>query len=101
MDAFVDLFCKIAKKCSRTKGQLNLELIYEVIISPKMQTWNYKNICPTKQTRIVAKKKTAYTHQKITKKMCYDPCLYGRAEILEIFGFNFGRNDDLMNSFWI
>jgi hypothetical protein len=42
-----------------------------------MQTKNYKDFCPTKQTRIVAKK-TAYSHQKITKKMCNDPCLYGR-----------------------
>ena len=31
----------------------------------------------------------------------YDPCLFGRAEILVILGLNFGRNDDLMNSFWI
>ena len=38
---------------------LNSELIYEVIISPKMQT--SKDFCPTKQTRNVAKK-TAYTH---------------------------------------
>jgi hypothetical protein len=38
------------------KGQLNSEWIYEVIVSPKMQTKNYKDFCPTKQTRIVAKK---------------------------------------------
>ena len=38
------------------KGQLNSEWIYEVIISPKMQTKNYKDCCPTKQTRVVAKK---------------------------------------------
>ena len=31
----------------------------------------------------------------------YDPCLFGRAEILVIFGLHFGRNDDLINSFWI
>ena len=43
------------------KGQLNSEWIYEVIVSPKMQ--NYKDFCPTKQTRIVAKT-TTYTHQK-------------------------------------
>ena len=49
-----------------TKGQLNSEWIYEVIVSPKIQTKNYKDFCPTKQTRIVTKK-TAYTHQKITK----------------------------------
>ena len=48
-----------------SKDQLNSEWIYEVIVSPKMQT---KDFCPTKQTRIVAKK-TASTHQKITKKV--------------------------------
>ena len=46
-----------------------------------------------------SQKKTAYIHQKITKKN--DPCLYGRAEILVIFRFHFGRNDDLINSFLI
>ena len=28
------------------KGQLNSEWIYEVIISPKMPTKNYKDFCP-------------------------------------------------------
>ena len=37
--------------------------------------------------------------QKNHKKKCYDPCLFGRAEILVIFGLHFGRNDDLINSF--
>ena len=37
-----------------TKGQLNSKWIYEVIVSHKMQTKNYKDFCPTKQTRIVA-----------------------------------------------
>ena len=37
-----------------SKGQLNSEWIYEVIVSPKMQTKNYKDFCPTIQTRIVA-----------------------------------------------
>ena len=36
------------------KGQLNSEWIYEVIVSPKMQTKNYKDFCPTKKARIVA-----------------------------------------------
>ena len=27
-------------------GQLNSEWIYEVIVSPKMQTKNYKDFCP-------------------------------------------------------
>ena len=31
----------------------------------------------------------------------YDPCLFGREEILVIFGLHFGRNDDLINWFWI
>jgi hypothetical protein len=29
----------------------------------------------------------------------YDPCLFGRAEILVNLGLHFGRNDDLINSF--
>ena len=28
----------------------------------------------------------------------YNPCLFGRAEILVMFGWHFGRNDDLINS---
>ena len=55
------------------KGQLNSEWIYEVIVSPKMQAKKYKEFCPTKQTRIVAKNKPAYNHQTITKKKFYDP----------------------------
>ena len=82
------------------KGQLNSEWIYEGIVSPKMQIKNYKDFCPTKQTRIIAKK-TAYITKKSPKKKCYDPCLFGRAEILVIFGLHFGRNDDIINSFWI
>ena len=42
------------KVCVGCKGQLNSEWIDEVIVSPKMQTKNYKDFCPTKQTRIVA-----------------------------------------------
>ena len=41
-------------KYVQQKGQLNSELIYEVIVSSKMQTKNYKDFCPTKQTRILA-----------------------------------------------
>ena len=66
-------------------------------VSPKIQTKNYKDFCPTKQTRIVAKKLPTLA-KKLTKKF-YDPCLYGRAEILVIFGLHFGRNDELINSF--
>ena len=55
-----------------SKGKLNSEWIYEVIVSPKMPTKNFKDFCPTKQKRIIAKKTAytpdCYTHQKITKK---------------------------------
>ena len=30
-----------------SKGQLNSEWIYEVIVSPKMPTKNYQDFCPT------------------------------------------------------
>ena len=54
-----------------SKGQLNSEWFYEVIVSPKMPSKNYQDVCP-------------------------GSLLQGRAEILEIFGLNFGRNDDLI-----
>ena len=56
------------------KGQLNSELSRlnnDVIVCPKMPTKNFKDFCP------------------------------GRVEILKIFGWHYGRNDDLINSFWI
>ena len=56
------------------KGQLNSELIYEIIVSPKMPTKNWKDFFP-------------------------GSLLKGRAEIFQIFGWNFGRKDDLINSF--
>ena len=64
------------------KGQLNSEWIYQVIFSPKMQTKNNKDFSPTKQTRIVAKK-TAYTHQKITKTVLWSLflCILGETLI--------------------
>ena len=63
-----------------------------------MPTKIFSDFCPTKQTKIVAKK-NAYTHQKVTKKECYNARLFGRAEIWKKFGWHFGRNDDLINSF--
>ena len=63
------------KKILLFKGQLNSEWIYEVIVSPKVPTKNCKDFCP-------------------------GSLLEGRAEILQIFGWHFGRNDDLINSFW-
>ena len=51
-----------------TKGQLNSECIYEVIVSPKMQTLKSQGFLPY-QTNKDRSQKNAYTHQKITKKM--------------------------------
>ena len=74
------------------KGQLNSELIYEAIVSPKMQTKNYKNFCPTKQTRIVALFLGDFL-VSVGSIFGYDPCLFGSAEILVILGLYFGRKD--------
>ena len=82
------------------KGQLNSEWIYEVIVSSKMQTQNYKDFYPTIQTRIVALFFGEFL-VIVGSFFSYDPCLFGRAEILVIFGLHFGRNDDIINSFWI
>ena len=64
---FIDYLEKIV-----VKGQLNSEWIYEIIVSPKVQTKNLKDFCP-------------------------GSLLKGRVEILQIFGWHFGRNDDIIN----
>ena len=56
------------------KGQLISE--WKVIVSPKMWTKYLKDFCP------------AFLENS-------------RTEILQIFGSDFGRKDDLINSFWI
>jgi hypothetical protein len=63
-----------------------------------MQTKNYKNFCPAKQTRIVA---FIFGDLLVSVGIYfgYDPCLFGRAEILVILGLHFGRNNDAINSF--
>ena len=66
----------ISHNLSHAKGQLNSEWIYDVIVYPKMPTKIFKGFCP-------------------------GSLLEGRAEILKIFGWHFGRKDDLKNSFWI
>ena len=58
------------------KGQLNSEWIYEDIVSPEMPTKNLKDFCP-------------------------GSLLECKAEILQTYGWHFGRNDDLINLFWI
>ena len=56
------------QKLDHSKGQLNLEWIYDVIVSSKRPTKIFKDFCPG--------------------------CLLeGRTEILEIFGWHFGRSD--------
>ena len=64
----------IPKGIGNDKGQLNSEGIYDVIVSTKMPTKIFKDFCPER-------------------------LLEGWAEILEIFGQHFGRNDDHINSF--
>ena len=81
------------------QGQFNSEWIYEVIVSLKMQTKNYKDFYPTKQTRIVALFFGDFL-VSVGSFFGYDPCLFGSEEILGIFGLHFERNDDLINSFW-
>ena len=65
---------------------------------PKMQTKNYKDFCPTKQTRIIAPFFGNFL-VSVGSLFDYDPCLFGRAEILVILGLHFGNNDDLINLF--
>ena len=69
-------YWKISDANSIPKGQLNSGWIYEVIVSPKTPTKNYRDFCPAS-------------------------LLEGRAEISVIFGWDFGRKNDLINSFWI
>ena len=61
-----------------TTGQLNSDWIYEVIVSPKMQTKNYKDFCPTKQTRIVAKKLCTLTKKSPEKSATILVCMVGQ-----------------------
>ena len=82
------------------KGQLCSEWIFDVIVSPKMQTKNCKDFCPTKQTRILALIFGEFLVSVDSFFGC-DSCFLGRAEILVIFGLHFGRNNDLINAFWI
>ena len=53
------------------------------------------------QTNKDRSQKHSLNSPKNHQKKRYDPCLFGRAEILVIFDLHFERNDDLINSFWI
>ena len=44
---FRTCMCVRTKMSAHTKGQLNSEWIYEVIVSSKMPTKNYRDFCPT------------------------------------------------------
>ena len=63
-----------------------------------MQNKNYKDFCLTKQTRIIVLFFGDF-FVSVGSFFGYDPCLFGKAEILVIFGCHFGRNDDLIK--WI
>ena len=83
-----------------TIGQLISEWSYEFIISPKMQTKNCKDFCPTIQTRIVALFWWFFGERR---QFFWLRSLFvwkGR-KILVIFGLHFGRNDDHINSKFI
>ena len=78
------------------KGQLNSERIYEVIVSPKILT--KKDFCLTKTN----KDRSTFLGDFLVSLgsfFGYEPCLFGRVEILVILGLHFGRTDDLINSF--
>ena len=49
------------------------------------------------QTNKDGSQKKLPTLAKKSSKKCYDPCLYGRAEILAVFGLHFWKNDELIN----
>ena len=73
---YVPHFKRYQNSCQKfyIKGQLNPECNHEVIFSPKMATKNFNDFCP-------------------------GSLLEGRAEISVIFGWDLGRNNDLINSF--
>jgi hypothetical protein len=59
------------------------------------QTGNLKlqGFLPYQTNKDRSQKNLPTITKKIPKKKCYDPCLFGRAEILVIFGWLFGRNE--------
>ena len=64
-----------------------------------MQTKNYKNFCPTIQTRTIALSLGDFL-VSLGHFCGYDPCLFGRAEILVILGLHIVRKKDgLISSF--
>ena len=60
--------------------------MYEVIVSPKMQTKNYKDFCPTKQTRMVAKNLPTLTKKSPKKSAAILVCLVRQKYLVCILG---------------
>ena len=69
-----------------TEGRLNSEWIFEVIVFLEIPTQNYKDFCPTKHSTFFWDLLVI-----VGSFFGYDPC----------FGWHFGKNNDLINSFWI
>ena len=63
-----------------------------------MPTQNLPDLCPTKQTMIVAPSFGDFL-VSVGNFFGYDPCMFGRAEIFAILGLHFRRNYDLIYSF--
>ena len=61
----------------------------------------FREFLPYQTNKHRSQKKLPTLTKKSPPKKCCDPCLFGKAEILVIFGLHFGRNNDLINSFWI
>ena len=87
-----------------SKGQLNSEWICEVIVSSK----NYRDFCPGSllkvshfQNEFMKSSFLPKYEPKLTIHSEINWPLEGRAKISVIFGWDFGRNDVLINSFWI
>ena len=69
------------------KGQLKSEWIYEVIVCSKMPTKNFPDFCPTKETRIVAKKTALHSSKNHQKNATVLVCLIGQKSGNILVGF--------------
>ena len=87
------------------KDQLKSEWIYEVIVSSKIPTKNYRDFWPGSLLEVSKSRKQIIKSQILPKTPQFAFEIYwpleDRAKISVIFGWDFGRNDDLINSFWI
>ena len=79
-----------------TKSQLNSELIYDVMLS-KNANQKFYGFMPYQTNKDHTQTNWLHSPKKNHPKKRYNPCLFGRAEILTIFGLHFGRSDELKN----